>query len=184
MEPVRLQEILALLYAATSIEDDTVWQENNAVLSSLPAYCGQCDNFGHNASDCQFFHGRERAEAAFTPHVHHTYGHYTFRRLGRNEAQERVIEVNGKSWVVKRATGDDNNCLLDTLRQMLKPDGIVLYEGYLQRVRHDLAKGDYAAEGEFQVRDSTHPGGANFLEFLEHTHAAVRLLDMHRAQVH
>jgi hypothetical protein len=32
---------------------------------------------------------------------------------------------------VKEATGDDNNCLIDTLRQMLNTDGIPWFPGYL-----------------------------------------------------
>ena len=65
------------------------------------------------------------------PHAQHVEGHYTFRRLGCNSGHEQVIEINGDAWVVKEATGDSNNCLIDTLRQMLKADGLTNYSTYL-----------------------------------------------------
>ena len=63
---------------------------------------------------------------------------------------------------------------------MLGPcDGIPQYTGYLERVRKDLATIDFPDSGPFQVRDVIHRDGANFLEFLEHTRAAVRRLVEH-----
>ena len=179
VEPFRLRDILGVLCAAATLVDDTVWQENSAVLASLPPYCGGCDNFGHVVADCQHFRGRDRTEQGHTPHIEHAYGHYAVERLGRNQHSERVICVNGKHWAVKTATGVDFNCLIDSMREMLKPDGIPLYDGYLQRVRRDLATEFDASRGHYEVREVSHPCGVNFLEFLEHTRAVVRCLVRH-----
>ena len=65
---------------------------------------------------------------------------------------------------MKRATGADNNCLIDTLRQCLvPPDGIPLYDGYLERVRYDLATYDFPG-GPARVFDAGSEAGANFLD--------------------
>ena len=94
---------------------------------------------------------------------------------------DRVVAVNGRRYVVGEATGDDNNCLIDTLRQVLKPGGLADSAGYLARVRGDLAAIDFPGVGPFQVRDASHPDSANLLEFLEHSHAVVRRLVQHAA---
>ena len=63
------------------------------------------------------------------------------------------------------------------LAEALKQDGIASYEDYLQRVREDLAREDFAEA--YQVRLPSHPRGADFLEFLEHSRAVVRGLVKH-----
>jgi hypothetical protein len=177
--PARLRQLLELVRAAAELVDDAVWEVNEGAMMTLPSYCDQCDTFGHVAAVCPHYNGQERTEASYAPSAVHAYGHYTLRREGLNRSLERVISVNGRSWNVKKATGDDNNCLIDTLRQMLKTDGIPWFPGYLERVRHDLATEGFAAENEFQVREPSHLLGANYLEFLEHARAVVRRLVYH-----
>ena len=179
VEPVRLRTLVHLLKAVAGLVDDTVWEDNLCVLDALPAYCQKCSNFGHLGNACPHFHGQVRTEMSFMPHERHVEGLYRFRRLGCTLGQERVIEINGVAWVVKEATGVDNNCLIDALRQVLKPDGLTNYEEYLGKVRRDLATKDFATAGRSQVRDVGHQDGANFLEFGTHTNKVVERLVQH-----
>ena len=177
LDPFRLTWILERLCADLNLVDDSVWEENAAVLASLPEYCNACDNFGHTHTNCAQFAKRARVEAGFVPRAHMS-GMYILRKLGLNQHLERVIMVAGKQWDVKTATGVDYNCLIDTVRQSL---GLALYDGYLDRVRRDLANEFPASRGDLEVRVASHPLGANFLEFLEHTRSVARRLIQHAA---
>lgn len=84
--------------------------------------------------------------------------------------------MSDRSWSVGEAVSDDYNCLVDTLRQVLKNDGIPWFSGYLERVQRDLATGAFAAQNVSKVREPSQPLGANFLKFLKHTRAVVRHL--------
>ena len=131
--PARLRQLLLLVRAAADLVDDAVWEVNEGAMIALPSYCDQCDTFGHVGAVCPRYHGQERTEACYAPSAVHAYGHYTVRREGLNRSLERVINENGRSWTVKEATGDDSNCLIDTLRQML------------QSRRHSLVPGVFGA---------------------------------------
>ena len=75
-------------------------------------------------------------------------------------------------FVVKRATGEGFNCLIDTLRQTLQaPEDIPLYAGYLNMVRGDLVRA-YRC-GDTRVRSNT------YLEFPSHVAATIRSLVRH-----
>ena len=178
IDPTRLRALLAILRAVSELFDAGVWEENLQAIDALPEYCNRCDSFGHPPARCVHFRERERVEPSFLPAERHCEWRYASHRCGCNNQFERVIEVNGARWVLKEATGDDNNCLIDTLRQMLFP-GDVSDGGYLMRVRRDLAQLDFSEPGEFQIRGVDHPEGANFLEFLTHTNAVVRRLVEH-----
>ena len=172
LDPSRLTYILDRLYAELNIVDDSVLTENRAVLASLPPYCDGCDSFGHKQEECVHFAGRagrHRTEQGFLPHASHAHGTYRLEKLGLNQEFERVIRINNTQWVIKKATGDQNNCLIDTMRQSLQtPDSIPDYPGYLDLVRKDLAK--QFPGGKYRVRTADDAGGSNFLEFLEHVH--------------
>ena len=118
---------------------------------TLPSYCDQCDVFGHVAAVCPHYHGQERAEGNFAPRAEHAYGRYTLQRLGLDRSLKRAIGMNGRSWSVGEAVSVDNNCLVDTLRQVLEADCIPWYYGYLEHVRHDLATGAFATQNVIQV---------------------------------
>ena len=172
LDPSRLTYILDRLYAELNIVDDSVLTENRAVLASLPPYCDGCDSFGHKQEECVHFAGRagrHRTEQGFLPHASHAHGTYRLEKLGLNQEFERVIRINNTQWVIKKATGDQNNCLIDTMRQSIQtPDSIPDYPGYLDLVRRDLAK--QFPRGKYRVRTADDAGGSNFLEFLEHVH--------------
>ena len=85
----------------------------------------------------------------------------------------RVIDVNGKRWELQSATGQNFNCLIDTVRQSL---GLPFSHALLDNVRSDLAKEFPVSRGGFPVQASNHLLGPNYLEFLEHTRAVARLL--------
>jgi hypothetical protein len=174
--PSRLIWILERLCAELNIVDDSVWTENAAILASLPPCCNGCDSYGHTQEECSDFDGRagrQRAEQGFLPQTSHAHGTYRFRKLGLNRQLERVICINDTHWVVKKASGKHNNCLIDTMRQSPHPpDGIADYPEYL-----DLARRDLAAEfprGQYRVIPADGPEDANFLEFLEHVRSVVR----------
>ena len=128
LDPSRLTYILDRLYAELNIVDDSVLTENRAVLASLPPYCDGCDSFGHKQEECVHFAGRagrHRTEQGFLPHASHAHGTYRLEKLGLNQEFERVIRINNTQWVIKKATGDQNNCLTDTMRQSITaPDSI------------------------------------------------------------
>ena len=125
------------------------------------------------------FFGRGREEPGFAPHRRHVEGTQNLELLGCTANFARVVAVNALKYVVGEATGDTNSCLIDTLRQILKPGGLRDYAGYLARVRRALAAIDFPVAGPFQARDVSHPRGANFREFIEHSHAVVRRLVAH-----
>ena len=177
IDPSRLTWIIERLCAEADLVDDTVWIENAAVLASLPAYCNGCDRFGHTIEQCiePGIRGRQRTEEGFVAQASHAHGTYRLRKLGLNRQLQRVIRINDMQFDVKTATGNHNNCLIDTLRQSLQqPDGIPDYAGYLDRVRGDLAL--EFSRGEYCVRTAEHPEDANYLELLEHTRSVVRSL--------
>ncbi len=90
----------------------------------------------------------------------------TVQFLGRTHDYTRVLRIDGEDYIVGRASGNDNNCLFDTLRQTL-----VHIPLSVDFVRNELAR-EFPA-GPFQVR----PGGAgNFLELQEHWRSVVRNL--------
>jgi len=181
IEPSRLGWILERLGAELSLVDDTAWRENAAVLASLPSYCNGCDGFGHTQEQCTYFAGRagrHRTEEGFVPQASHVHGTYQLRKLGLNRNFERVIRINDKQWCVKEASGVHSNCLIDTMRQsLLRPDGIPNYDGYLDRVRRDLAA--QLPHGEFRVIAVRQIEAPNYLEFLEHVRPVVRSLVRH-----
>jgi hypothetical protein len=76
---------------------------------------------------------------------------------------------------LQQATGADNNCLIDALRQSLVPNGFPLFHGYLERVRSDLSRA--FPSGPYRVRDVDE--NANFLDLLAHAEAAIRSLIAH-----
>ena len=138
--PDRLRWIVERLCAELNLLDHIDSIENAAALAALPPYCNGCDSFGHIQEQCRHFGGRARTERGVAPHASHAHGTYRLRKLGLNRHFERVIGINDKQWVVKKATGHHNNCLIDTMRQSLqRPDGIADYPGYLDLVRRDLA---------------------------------------------
>ena len=154
VDPFRLTSILGRLCTDVNSVDDSVLTENEAVLASLPPYCGGCDSFGHTQEQCAYFAGRagrHRTEVGFLPHTSHAHGTYRLEKLGLNQVFERVIRINNTQWVVKEATGDQNNCLIDTMRQSLQTlDSIPDYPGYLDVVRRDLAT--QFPRGQYRVR--------------------------------
>ena len=160
-----------------SLLDDEVWKENDAMMKSLP-YCESCDKYGHVRENCRDFQGRRRDRTnPGTAVMPHFGGQYEVQLLGRTAENERVIRINNRDWWVKRATGVQNNYLIDTQRQCLvQPDGIPLYNGYLELVRDALATYDFPS-GPDRVC-AVHEGG-NFLELQEHTAAVVRRLVEH-----
>ena len=79
--------------------------------------------------------------------------------------------MNGKRFELQKATGENFNCLIDTLRQSLELPSL---PGLLDNVRNTLAK-EFPC-GDYKVQATNHPYGPNFLEFLEHTKAVARLL--------
>ena len=81
--------------------------------------------------------------------------------------------MNGKRFELQKATGENFNCLIDTLRQSLELPSL---PGLLDNVRNALAKEFPASRGNLQVRATNHRDGPNFLEFSEHTRAVARLL--------
>jgi hypothetical protein len=139
VEPARLRGLLGLLAAVTQLVDGTIWEENRRKMDDLPPYCTKCACFGHHAAACPHFNGRGRKELGFAPHRRHVEGTQTLELLGCTADLDRVVAVNGRRYVVGEATGDDNNCLIDTLWQVLKPGGLADSAGYLARVRSDLA---------------------------------------------
>ena len=76
--------------------------------------------YGHSADHCGHFGGQSRdpANAGFAPLSQHTFGRHKYQRKDRNEELERVINIPSRNFCVKKARGDDNSCLFDTLRQM------------------------------------------------------------------
>ena len=109
--------------------------------------CTACDKVGHLAANCPHFHGAPRDPTNPDTAVQQFMGgEYTVILLGRTAEDERVIEIKNpdntkREYVVKRATGDGCNCLIDTLRQTIQaPEGIPLYDGYLNLVRLDLVR--------------------------------------------
>ena len=170
----RAEAMLAHLRVKYALTHEDSWDENDAMLQSVQ-YCCSCDKFGHPRSACPSFHGRARdaSNLACVP-LQHFGGRYEIVKLGRTPANERVLCVNGRDYFVRRATGEHWNCLIDTLRQALKPpDGIPCYKGYLEGVRADLARHDFP-DGPDRVFDVD--AGVNYLEFLAHTNAVVRRL--------
>ena len=177
INPDRLRWILERLGAELNLVDPTETTENAAVLLSLPPYCHGCDSYGHTQQQCRFFDGQAgwgRTEPGVAPHASHAHGTYALRKLGLNRQFERVIRINDKQWVVKKASGNHNNCLIDTMRQSLqRPDGIADYPGYLDLARRDLAI--KFPRGPYRVRTDGHPEGANYLEFLQHVVPSCRV---------
>ena len=79
--------------------------------------CGRCDQC-HLTEHCPHFSAPRDASnlgSAPMPHMQETRVEF----LGRTRNNERVASVNGKDYVVGRASGVENNCLIDTLRQKL-----------------------------------------------------------------
>ena len=81
--------------------------------------------------------------------------------------------MNGKRWELQSATGQNFNCLIDTVRQSLS---LPFSHALLDSVRNVLAKEFPVSRGGFPVQASNHLLGPNYLEFLEHTRAVARLL--------
>ena len=174
VDPHRVEYILDSLFASLTLWQDKFALENAAVLASLPVYCSGCDSFGHSTNDCMHFRGRVRVEAGFLPAAQHVSGEYRLQKLGRTIAFRRVVSVNNARWEVGTASGRENNCLIDTIRQSLR---IPSSDALLDAVRNDLAR--EFPEGAYAVRTETDQHGANFLEFQEHTRAVARLLVRH-----
>ena len=135
--PHRVESILDSLRASLALFDDSVWNENAAVLMSLPAHCSACDNFGHLTRDCMHFKGRAREEKGFLPAAQHVSGKYVLEKLGLTVDFRRVVGVNDQLWEVGSACGRDFNCLIDTIRQSLN---IPASDALLDAVRDDLAQ--------------------------------------------
>ena len=66
--------------------------------------------------------------------------------------------MNGKRWELQAATGQNFNCLIDTVRQSL---GLPFSHALLDSVRNDLAKEFPVSRGEFQVRTTAGPLAGN-----------------------
>ena len=77
-------------------------------------------------------------------------------------------------FIVGKASGTDNNCLVDTIRQTLH---IPATDALLDAVRNDLAR-EFPA-GAYPVRTEMHELGANFLKFTENARSVARLLFKH-----
>ena len=106
--------------------------------------CTACDEVGHLATDCPHYRGASRhpanPEMVVQPFMG---GEYTVRLLGRTSGDERVIEITDPddtkhAFVVKRATGEGCNCLIDTLRQTLHADGDIPLSGGIFGVGSEL----------------------------------------------
>ena len=65
----------------------------------------------------------------------------------RAYADVRFVINDAQHFTIGHASGDQCNCLIDTLRQMLTEDGLTLYEDYLNKVLRDLARIDLATGG-------------------------------------
>ena len=77
--------------------------------------CAACDQLGHDAASCPFFAGRAREahpDAALGDTVPHMF-QMDVRRDGA------FFWVDGRKYRRGYASGRDNNCLIDTLRQKL-----------------------------------------------------------------
>ena len=88
--------------------------------------------------------------------------------LGRTHDGTRVLRVNGEDYIVGSASGADNNCLIDTLRQKLGN-----FPVSLAAVRDDLAA--QFPDGEHRVNRSD---AGNYLDLRPHWAAVVRSLGL------
>ena len=146
--------------------------------------CNACGVVGHadNTSLLCPYYGRARhpSNLSHLPQQHLEERDVAF--LGRNFERRRVIRITPREVVrgnplpldftVQRATGDDNNCLIDTLRQAIS-DGL---HANLPRIRKDLAL--EFREGPDRVVTPAE-GIPNFLELQTHWRAIIRLLGRH-----
>ena len=171
----RACKLLQYLRMKEVLVDDEIWDMNFGILASV-AFCNGCDCYGHEVATCPHYEGQERdATNPGYAVMGHFGGVYTVEKVGRTKENERVVRVNGLEYCLQQATGADNNCLIDALRQSLLPNGFPLFHGYLERVRSDLSRA--FPSGPHRVRDVDE--NANFLDLQAHTEAAIRSLIAH-----
>ena len=127
-------------------------EELPAVVDSLR--CNRCGHAGHTAENCPAFpYPRLQHPDAFS--------------MARGAPRVRVIrqgdrfQVDGHWYVLGQADGDDNNCLIDTLRQKL-------------RLNTDLNTVRQGLQQRFTVGSQRVTTG--FLDLEDHWHATVQLL--------
>lgn len=129
----------------------------------------------HLTADCPHFRdarGHHRARDPTNPGfdaLPHVRGEVDVRLLGRLENETGVVQINGVDYLVGSASGADNNCLIDTLRQKL---GNLFVS--LAGVRDELAMLFPSGPGRIRKTDA-----GNFLELELHWAAVVRLLGQH-----
>ena len=100
---------------------------------------------------------------------------YVVKKVGLTpDSFRRIVSLNDNLYTVGKATGRNDNCLIDTIRQSLD---LEFSHALLDAVRNDLAK-TYSS-GAFQVRTGDDVRGPNFLEFTEHTRSVAQLLCKH-----
>ena len=99
----------------------------------LPQHCSRCDAVGHSSAACPLFpHPREAHADAQpgdnVPHINETEIVITVDDLvaernqlhpGWWEGRRIEIAVNGTHFILGRASGEDCNCLIYTLQQVL-----------------------------------------------------------------
>ena len=146
----------------------------SAASSSVPIFdlgrssrCSRCDSTQHATVDCPHFsEGRDPSNLGHAPLPH--LGETQVQFLGRTHDGTRVLRVNGEDYIVGSASGADNNCLIDTLRQKLGN-----FPVSLAAVRDDLAA--QFPDGEHRVNRSD---AGNYLDLRPHWAAVVRSLGL------
>ena len=131
--------------------------------------CGRCGKSGHAENDCPDFPlprgapwNAAHADAQLGDHVPHMrqvrWELLRERTLGGSE----IVRIEGRDFYFGEASGDDNNCLIDTLKQKLKAFAS------LQAVRRMLM--DQYPAGPRRVTDE------NYLELEYHWRHVIEFL--------
>ena len=129
-----------------------------------PPRCARCDNPGHTASDCPVLRQPrgEHPDAQLGDNVPHMHQLPWEELSAAPPGGAKVLRVEGHLFALGWADGEDNNCLIDTLRQQLEVQAV------LSEVRHKLVAA--FPRGPQQVQ------AWSFLELQHHREEVVRHL--------
>ena len=122
-----------------------------------PSRCPRCDNLGHGADNCPFFPlpPEDHVDALPGDSVPHMF-QISFQRSGD------ILTLDDQAYVIGFASGAQNNCLIDTLRQKLE---IIADTKYVRRRLQERFP-----SGEAQVTND------NFLELQAHWRSVLEFL--------
>ena len=145
-------------------------EKNSSSASSLR--CERCDCLGHTSDMCaEYRHPRENhIDAVARGRMPHMHGEIRARESRRRRHGTTTYNVNGLDFMLGNATPTDNNCLIDSLRQVLYDQAGIPFAADLQDIRKLLCQRH--PQGISQVRLER----PNFLELEYHAFDTIELL--------